>query len=212
MDLIIVNQIAQPVTDKLIAIGSTLLGAIVGGASIYLLTSRIEKEKMKRQAYIQLNAIKRAIGQAYYSYAEARLMHRYFSGLRELGRSSKLTSDDNYMRWLTKTDVFAVNLSGRRERLSETTTLVKISFQPSPELEQRVNEIERLTNSVDGYVEDNDGHFEKRIREVLRSSGTFAEISTEPMMKEILAEVQKYIETNVEKPIDSLIVYLDREL
>ena len=142
MDLIIVNQIAQSVTDNWIGSVITLLSTIVGSAVTYLVLSSIENRKMKFQAYTQLKAIKRAIGQAYYSYAEARLMHRWLSELRELGTSSKLTSDDNYMRWLTKTDAFAVNLSGCRERLSATTTLVELSFKQSPELEQRVNEIE----------------------------------------------------------------------
>jgi hypothetical protein len=212
LNLTIVNQTAQPITNMLIVLGSALLGAIVGGASTYLANSRIENRRMKVQAYIQLNAIKRAIGQVHFELAEARLIHMWLYVSRELGGSSDITSDDNYMRWLKQADASLANFNGFSERLLETMTLVELSFKQSPELEQRVNEVERSSDLVSGYVADINRHFEERIRDILSSRGIIITSLTDPMLNEILDEVQEYVDTNTEEPIDSLLVYLDREI
>ena len=49
--------------------------------------------------------------------------------------------------------------------------------------------------------------------QVIRTySGTIAESLTDPIMNEMYDEMQEYIITNIVKPIDHLLVYLDREI
>jgi hypothetical protein len=116
------------------------------------------------------------------------------------------------MRWLKQADASLANFNGFSERLLETMTLVELSFKQSPELEQRVNEVERSSDLVSGYVADINRHFEERIRDILSSRGIIITSLTDPMLNEILDEVQEYVDTNTEEPIDSLLVYLDREI
>jgi len=234
LNLTIVNQMAQPVTNMLIVLGSALLGAIVGGASTYLANSRIENRRMKIQAYSQLKARKRAIGQIYFSHIEAKLRCKLLSILRELGTPGDPMFNDEYMRWIKREGELIIKSNEYYEMLLEIMTLVELSFKRSPELEQRVDEIERLNESVIDHVENRVQHFEERIRDTLRLLPREVNINlnlepghvqvirtynagaarslTDPIMNEMYGETRNYINTNIEWPIDNLLIYLDREL
>ena len=54
LNLTIVNQLSQPLTNTLIVSGSALFGALVGGSITYFVTYKRQKYELRRDAYLAL--------------------------------------------------------------------------------------------------------------------------------------------------------------